>query len=120
MKPVFIQYPRCSTCKKAAKWLKDNGIEFEERDIVVNNPTSEELYIWIKRGDRPASKFFNSSGLRYKALNLKDVVKTASQEQLIEILSTEGMLVKRPLLITDSAILVGFKEDEWRKEFNIA
>lgn len=113
MKPLFIHYPKCTTCQKAAKWLKDNGVEVEFRDIVTQNPTSNELVKWIAKADKPTSKFFNTSGLKYKALNLKDVVKTVQQDELIKILASDGMLVKRPVLIFDSGVLVGFKEAEW-------
>lgn len=113
MKAIFIHYPKCTTCVKAAKWLKENGVDFESRDIVLNNPKADELSTWIRTSNKPITKFFNTSGLKYKALNLKDVVKTAPQEELLKVLSSDGMLVKRPILITDKAILVGFKEEEW-------
>lgn len=110
---LFLQYPKCGTCQKAAKWLKENNIEVESRHIVENNPTVEELTSWIERSKLPVSKFFNTSGNVYKEQNLKEKVKTASKEELIKILSTNGMVVKRPLIIGDSFVLVGFKEDEW-------
>lgn len=116
MKPLFIQYPKCTTCKKALKWLTDNNIDFDNRDIVLQNPTEKELTTWVKKSQKPVSKFFNTSGLRYKALNLKDVVKTAPEAQLIKTLSTEGMLVKRPILVTDNGVLTGFNEEVWRAE----
>lgn len=112
-KPLFLCYPKCTTCQKAAKWLKENGIDVDFRDIVLNNPKKDEIRKWIGLSGMPTSKFFNTSGLRYKALNLKEVVKTAPQETLIDLLASEGMLVKRPILITDARVLVGFKEDEW-------
>ena len=102
MKPLFICYPRCSTCQKALKWLQERGIEVEVRDIVQQNPSEAELEEWI-----------DPSGLRYKALNLKEKVRTAPREELIRVLSTDGMLVKRPLLIASDKILVGFREPEW-------
>lgn len=119
MKPMLIQYPRCGTCKKAVKWLNDNGIEFDDRDIIADNPKANELSVWMKRSQKPASKFFNTSGLRYRALNLKDVVKTAPDEELLKLLSSEGMLVKRPLLITETNVLVGFNDEEWGRELKV-
>lgn len=116
MKPLFIQYPKCTTCKKALKWLTDNGIDFDNRDIVAQNPTEKELSAWVKKSQKPVSKFFNTSGLRYRALNLKDVVKTAPEAELINILSKEGMLVKRPILVTDNNVLTGFNEEVWSGE----
>ncbi|QIK59473.1 arsenate reductase family protein [Dysgonomonas sp. HDW5A] len=112
-KILFLQYPKCSTCQKAAKWLKENNIEVESRHIVENNPTIEELTTWIDRSKLPISKFFNTSGNVYKEQNLKEKVKTASNEELIKILASNGMVVKRPLVIGDDYVLVGFKEDEW-------
>ena len=113
MKPLFICYPRCSTCQKALKWLQEHGIEVEVRDIVQQNPSAAELEEWIGRSGIPINKFFNTSGLRYKSLNLKEVVRTAPREELIRVLSTDGMLVKRPLLIMPDKILVGFRETMW-------
>lgn len=116
MTPEFIHYPKCSTCIKATKWLKANNIEVNSRDITIQNPTSLELTQWIGASELPVSKFFNTSGLRYKALGLKDVVKSASQDELIDLLASEGMLVKRPILIADNIVLVGFKEEEWAEK----
>lgn len=113
---TFVQYPLCGTCRKAAKWLKENSIEFESRHIVEKNPNEKELTKWIGISNIPAIKFFNTSGKLYKELNLKDKVKTASKEELIELLASNGMLVKRPLLIGDNFVLVGFKEEEWAKQ----
>ncbi len=116
-KTIFLQYPKCSTCQKAAKWLKENNIEVESRHIVDNNPTVEELTAWISRSKLlPVSKFFNTSGNVYKEQNLKDKVKTESDEELIKILSTNGMVVKRPLIVGDNFVLIGFKEDEWAEK----
>lgn len=115
MKPLFIQYPKCGTCRKAAQWLKEHNIEVESRDIVSDNPTQKELSVWINKSGKPIQKFFNTSGLRYKELNLKDKVKIAKEEELLHILATEGMLVKRPVLIAGDIVLTGFKEDEWSK-----
>lgn len=112
-KILFLQYPKCSTCQKAAKWLKENNVAVESRHIVENNPTVDELTKWIERSKLPVAKFFNTSGNVYKELNLKEKVKTASTEELIKILSTNGMVVKRPLVVGDNFVLIGFKEDEW-------
>lgn len=113
MKPLFLQYPKCSTCRKTAKWLKENNIEVIERHIVEDNPTVEELNEWIPKSGLPVSKFFNTSGQAYRQNNLKEVVKTASDSELIKLLSENGMLVKRPILVGDNFVLVGFKEEEW-------
>lgn len=113
MKPLFVCHSRCSTCRKALKWLEDNGVEVEVRDIVEQNPSRAELEEWIVRSGLPVAKFFNTSGLRYKALGLKEVVKTAPADELIGLLATDGMLVKRPLLVTDDGVLVGFREGVW-------
>lgn len=115
MKTLYIEYPKCSTCKKAKKWLKDNNIEFEERDIVENNPTKEELTKWIKESSLPLKRFFNTSGMLYRELNVKEKFENSTEEELIELLSTNGMLVKRPILIKDGKILLGFKEEEYEK-----
>lgn len=113
MTPQFIQYPKCGTCQKAEKWLKTNNIDIEARNIIEQNPTADELRSWIAASGIPVSKFFNTSGLRYKALGLKDIVKSATESELIALLASDGMLVKRPILVTESSILVGFKEPEW-------
>lgn len=113
MKPLFIQYPKCTTCQKAARWLAENGVEYDDRHIVNQNPSSAELSKWIAASGRGAAKFFNTSGLRYKALELKDKVRVLADEELIEVLASEGMLVKRPVLVSDKGVLVGFKEAEW-------
>lgn len=115
MKLLFVQYPKCSTCRKAAKWLQENNIEVESRHIVEDNPTEAELGEWIDRSGLPIQRFFNTSGRVYKENNLKDVVKTASQEELTKLLASDGMLVKRPVLVSDKFVLVGFKEEEWRE-----
>lgn len=111
----FICYPRCTTCQRAEKWLKERGIPYELRDIKTENPTKEELWDWYKKSGLPLKKFFNTSGLLYKSLALKEKLPTMSEEEQIELLSTDGMLVKRPILITDTLVLVGFKEQEWEK-----
>lgn len=113
MKVLFIEYPKCSTCQKAKKWLEQNNIEFDDRHIVENNPTKDELRKWINQSGYDIKKFFNTSGMKYKELNLKEKLPNMTDEEKIEVLSTDGMLVKRPLVITDKIILVGFKEKEW-------
>lgn len=117
MKPLFIEYPKCGTCRKAAKWLKDNGIEVDDRHIVDNNPKAEELAQWIKASGIPAAKFFNTSGKKYKEQNLKEVVKTADEQTLINLLASDGMLVKRPILVDGDKVIAGFKEDQWQEFF---
>jgi len=110
---LFLQYPKCSTCQKAAKWLKNNNIETNSRDISKENPTKEELSAWIEKSGLPIAKFFNTSGRIYKEENLKEKVKTASNNELLDILASNGMVVKRPLIITDDFVIVGFNEEEW-------
>ncbi len=113
MNLLFVQYPKCGTCRKAAKWLQENNVEVESRHIVEENPTAVELQEWIERSKLPIQKFFNTSGKVYRENNLKEVVKTASQDELIKLLASDGMLVKRPVLVSDKFVLVGFKEAEW-------
>lgn len=115
---LFVQYPKCGTCRKAAKWLGDNGIVVASRHIVEDNPTAEELSEWIDRSGLPIQKFFNTSGKVYKDNNLKEVVKTASRDELVKLLATNGMLVKRPVLVSDDFVLVGFREEEWKEKLN--
>ena len=110
---LFIQYPKCSTCLKAKRWLDDHGVAYTSRHIVEENPTAQELAGWIARSGLPLKRFFNTSGLKYKALELKDKLPTMSEEEMIALLATDGMLVKRPLLIGEDKILVGFKPQEW-------
>ena len=112
---IFLQYPKCTTCKKAKKWLEENNISFNDRNIAEQNPTKEELKEWHKKSGLPLKRFFNTSGLVYKELALKDKLKDMSEEEQYTILSTNGMLVKRPLIITENSILIGFKEAEWEK-----
>lgn len=112
---LFIEYPKCSTCKKAKKWLIDNNIEFEDRHIVENTPTEKELKKWIIESKKDIKKFFNTSGLKYKELNLKEKLPNMTDDEKIKLLSSDGMLIKRPLLIAENNILVGFKEEEWKK-----
>ena len=111
----FICYPKCTTCQKAKKWLDDNKIEYELRDIKFNNPTLEELAKWYNKSGLPIKKFFNTSGLLYKTLDLKNKLPDMTEDDMLKLLATDGMLVKRPLLIGDDYVLVGFKESEWDK-----
>ena len=112
----FICYPKCTTCQKAKKWLDDNKIEYELRDIKEDNPSLEELSAWCKMSGLPLKKFFNTSGLLYKSMELKDKLPTMSEEDQLKLLSTDGMLVKRPLVIGEDFVLVGFKESEWSEK----
>lgn len=112
---LFIAYPKCSTCIKAKKWLDDNGVEYIERHIKENNPTYDELSKWYAESGLALKKFFNTSGLLYKSMGLKDKLVTMSEEEQLKLLSTDGMLVKRPLIIADGFVLTGFKEKEWEK-----
>ena len=111
----FICYPKCTTCQKAKKWMEDNKIEYELRDIKEDNPKLEELTAWYKQSGLPLKKFFNTSGLLYKSMELKDKLPTMSEEDQLKLLATDGMLVKRPLLIGEDFALVGFKESEWNE-----
>lgn len=110
---LFIEYPKCSTCQKARKWLESSGAEFEKRNIVEQNPTREELKEWIKKGSLPLKKFFNTSGRKYKEMNLKEKLLVMSEDEQLELLASDGMLVKRPVLVGDDFVLTGFKEKEW-------
>ena len=110
----FICYHKCTTCQKAKKWLDDNGIQYELRDIKLDNPTFEELTAWYNKSGLPLKKFFNTSGLLYKSLDLKNKLPEMNEEDMLKLLSTDGMLVKRPLLIGDNFVLIGFKENEWQ------
>lgn len=112
---LFLEYPKCSTCKKAKKWLEDNSVEFTDRHIKEENPTAEELSEWHKKSGLPLKKFFNTSGVLYKELKLKDKLPEMSEQEQLELLATDGMLVKRPLIIGENFVLVGFKETEWEK-----
>lgn len=112
---LFIEYPKCSTCKKAKKWLEDKGIAFEDRHIVENNPTAEELREWIKKSGLDIKRFFNTSGMKYRDLGLKDKLVDMEEEEKLTLLSSDGMLVKRPLVVGDTVVLVGFKEKEWEE-----
>lgn len=112
----FYGYAKCSTVKKAKKWLNENNIPFEEIEITENPPTKEELEKVYKQSGLEIKKFFNTSGIKYRELGLKDVVKTESDEKLLEILSSDGMLIKRPLVYDDKNVLLGFKEEEWKNK----
>lgn len=113
MRTIFIEYPKCSTCQKAKKWLIDNGVAFEDRNIVEQNPTAAELTEWIRRSGLPIKRFFNTSGMLYREKNLKEALPNMTEEEQIVLLSTDGMLVKRPLLISDNMICPGFRPAEW-------
>lgn len=117
MKNIFIEYPKCSTCKKAKKWLEENNIEFIDRNIITETPTVQELTEWIPKSGKELKKWFNTSGLKYKELNLKDKLSNMSDKEKIELLASDGMLIKRPLLISDKGICIGFKVEEWEKMF---
>ena len=110
---LFVEYPKCTTCKKAKKWLEENGFEFEDRDIKGDRPRKEELKKWHKESGLPLRRFFNTSGLVYKSLGLKEKLPTLSEEEQLELLASDGMLVKRPLLIGEDFVLVGVREAEW-------
>ncbi len=114
---LFIEYPKCTTCQKAKKWLIDNNIEFKDRNIVEDTPTEKELKKWITESKKDIKKFFNTSGLKYKELNLKEKLPNMTDDEKINLLSSDGMLIKRPLLITDDTILTGFREKEWQEVF---
>ena len=111
----FICYPKCTTCQKAKKWLDDNKIEYTDRHIKENNPTFDELREWHSKSGLPLKKFFNTSGLLYKSMQLKDKLPSMSKEEQMKLLATDGMLVKRPLIITENTVLVGFKPAEWEQ-----
>lgn len=116
MKPIlFIEYPKCSTCRNAKKWLDENNVSYQNRHIVENTPTTSELTTWIKMSGLEIKKFFNTSGLKYKELGLKDKLPTMSDSEKINLLSTDGMLIKRPLVIGENFVLIGFKENEWKE-----
>lgn len=115
MSILFIEYPKCSTCQKAKKWLNDHQIAFEDRHIVEDNPSKEELRQWHERSGLPLKRFFNTSGQLYRQMELKDKLPQMSQEEQLEILASNGMLVKRPLVIAEDVVLTGFKEAEWKE-----
>ena len=113
---LFIHYPKCSTCQKAKKWLDAHQVEYTDRHIVEENPTYEELKQWYEKSGMPLKKFFNTSGMLYKEMKLKDKLSTMSEEEQLKLLATNGMLVKRPLIVTENVILTGFKEAEWTEK----
>lgn len=110
---IFICYPKCTTCQRAKKWLDENGIPYTLRDIKTENPSFEELTEWHKRSGLPLKKFFNTSGLLYKSMELKDKLPGMTEKEMLRLLATDGMLVKRPLLVENDFVLVGFKETQW-------
>ena len=112
---LFLEYPSCSTCKKAKAWLKSKGLEFTARHIKEENPTAEELALWQEKSGLELKKFFNTSGLVYKDLGLKDKLPGLSREEQLDLLASNGMLVKRPIVVTEDAVLGGFKEKDWEK-----
>jgi arsenate reductase (glutaredoxin) len=116
---LFICYPMCKTCQKAKKWLDDHGIIYEFRDIKKDKPTIAELQLWYKKSNLPLKRFWNTSGMQYRTQGLKDKIPTMTDEKQLEILATDGMLVKRPILIDDNIILVGFKEAEWKNKLDV-
>ena len=113
---LYINYPKCSTCQKAKKWLDEHGLNYEDRNIKEENPTADELKTFIEISGLPIKKFFNTSGLLYKSMGLKDKLSEMSFDEQIELLSTDGMLVKRPIVYTGDKVLVGFKADEWAEK----
>ena len=110
---LFVHYPKCSTCKKAMNWLDEHNVEFDQRHIVEDNPTVNELRLWHKMSDLPLRRFFNTSGMLYRDMGLKDKLPSMSEDEMYELLASNGMLVKRPLLVLDDTVLVGFKEKDW-------
>ena len=114
MENIFIEYPRCSTCQKAKKWLDDNKIDYIDRNIITETPTKTELKKWIDKSGKDIKKWFNTSGLKYKELNLKEKLLEMTDDEKINLLASDGMLIKRPILVTKDGVLLGFKEDEWK------
>ncbi|MGN0416044.1 MAG: arsenate reductase family protein [Agathobacter sp.] len=112
---LFVNYPKCGTCRKARKYLEEKGIAFEDRNIKEQNPTADELKKWIEKSGLPIKKLFNTSGMLYRQMGLKDKLPDMSEQEMIELLATDGMLVKRPILVTEDKVLVGFKQEEWEQ-----
>ncbi len=112
---LFIEYPRCSTCRKAKKWLDEHEIEYEDRDIIKDNPQKEELKEWYEKSDLNLKRFFNTSGKLYRELKLKDKLQDMTEDEQLELLATDGMLVKRPIIVSDNYITTGFKQKEWEE-----
>ena len=117
MKILFNEYPKCSTCKKAKKWLDDHEIRYDDRHIVENNPSKDELKEWLAKRNKPVRKFFNTSGRLYRELGLKDKLDSMSEDEQLEVLASDGMLIKRPLVVGDDFVLSGFREKEWERQF---
>lgn len=113
---LFVEYPKCSTCQRAKKWLDDNGFEYDDRHIKEENPTYDELKEWYQRSGLPLKKFFNTSGLLYKSMQLKDKLPTMTEEEQLRLLATDSMLVKRPIIVTDTVVITGFREKEWQEK----
>lgn len=113
---LFVEYPRCSTCKKAKKWLDEHNLEYTDRDIVKDNPQAEELKEWYEKSELPLKRFFNTSGKIYREMQLKDKLGDMTETEQIKLLSTDGMLVKRPIIVGDTFVLTGFKEKEWEEK----
>ncbi len=113
---LFVEYPRCSTCKKAKKWLDEHNLEYTDRDIVKDNPQAEELKEWYEKSELPLKRFFNTSGKIYREMQLKDKLGDMTETEQIKLLSTDGMLVKRPIIVDDTFVLTGFKEKEWEEK----
>lgn len=113
---LFVYYPKCSTCRKAKKWLEENNIEFEERNIIDDNPTYEELKEWYEKSGLALNRFFNTSGMKYRELKLKDKRPEMSEDEQLKLLATDGMLVKRPVIVSDDVVLTGFKVKEWEEK----
>lgn len=118
MKNIFIEYPKCSTCKKAKKYLEENNIDFISRNIITETPKVQELTEWIQNSGQDIKKWFNTSGLKYKELKLKDKLATITDKEKIELLASDGMLIKRPILISDKGIFIGYKEEIWKNAIN--
>lgn len=112
---TILCYPKCGTCRKAEKWLKEHGIDYKYRPIKEEKPTKEELSLWLRQSKLPVNKFFNTSGLLYKEQNMKEKVKTLPEDDLLTILASDGLMVKRPIVLSGNSVLVGFKEEEWEK-----
>ena len=112
---LIVEYPRCSTCRKAKKWLDEHELEYDDRDIVKDNPQADELRQWYEKSDLPLKRFFNTSGKVYRDLKLKDKLAGMTEDEQLELLATDGMLVKRPIVVTDDVVLTGFKEKEWEE-----
>lgn len=113
----FINYPKCTTCIKAKKWLIENGIDFEDRDIVKDNPNEKEIREFFKISGKELKKFFNTSGILYREMNLKDKLANMTEDEMFSLLATDGKLIKRPLIVSKKNVLIGFKEEEWKEFF---